>query len=73
MQAITGSTDTSITQLRDEAHRLRAEHSELKQRLGDLNGRVYLSPAEELEKKNLQKMKLAKKDRIAFLESNYGL
>ena len=52
-----------------EMERLRREHDELKARLGELNNRVYLSPVEEVEKKNLQKLKLAKKDRIATLSS----
>ncbi|MBI2373582.1 MAG: DUF465 domain-containing protein [Deltaproteobacteria bacterium] len=74
MLSTTSSHDTNgLTGIREEAHRLRAEHRELKERLNDLNGRVYLSPAEELEKKKLQKMKLQKKDRIAFLEATYGV
>ena len=55
--------------LMTEMERLRREHDELKARLGELNNRVYLSPVEEVEKKNLQKLKLAKKDRIATLTS----
>jgi len=52
-----------------EMERLRREHDELKARLGELKNRVYLSPVEEVERKNLQKLKLAKKDRIATLTS----
>jgi hypothetical protein len=55
-----------------EAERLRREHSELKARLVELNSRLYLSPAEELEKKQLQKLKLAKKDRLAALMVSYS-
>jgi hypothetical protein len=40
------------------------EHGKLKQRVDDLRSQPYLSPAEEVEKKNLQKRKLAEKDRI---------
>ena len=55
-----------------EAERLRREHSELKARLSELNSRLYLSPAEEFERKQLQKLKLAKKDRLAALMVNYS-
>ncbi|MCC7381774.1 MAG: YdcH family protein [Deltaproteobacteria bacterium] len=55
-----------------EAERLRREHGELKARLSELNSRVYLSPQEELERKTLQKLKLAKKDRIAALLVSYS-
>jgi uncharacterized protein YdcH (DUF465 family) len=55
-----------------EADRLRREHNELKARLQELNSRLYLSPAEELERKTIQKLKLAKKDRIAALLVSYS-
>lgn len=55
-----------------EAERLRQEHQELKSRLNELNARVYLSPSEELERKTLQKLKLATKDRIAALTVAYS-
>ena len=56
----------------DEAQRLRREHTELESRLAELNSRVYLNPQEQLEKKTLQKLKLAKKDRIAALLVSYS-
>jgi hypothetical protein len=62
------SRDTLAIQT--EADRLRREHTELKARLSELNSRLYLSPAEELERKQLQKLKLAKKDRLAALLVN---
>lgn len=55
-----------------EIERLQREHNELKSRLTELNSRVYLSPAEELERKTIQKLKLAKKDRIATLAVDYS-
>lgn len=61
-----------ILAVQAEAERLRREHSELKARLSELNSRLYLSPAEELERKTLQKLKLAKKDRLAALMVNYS-
>ena len=55
-----------------EVDRLKREHGELKARLLELNSRIYLSPTEEVEKKQLQKLKLAKKDRLAALMVNYS-
>jgi uncharacterized protein YdcH (DUF465 family) len=40
------------------------EHSRLKTQVERLTVRSYLSPGEEVEKKDLQKRKLAEKDKI---------
>ncbi len=40
------------------------EHVALEQQLAEFNRKLYLSPEQELEKKQLQKRKLAGKDRI---------
>ncbi len=64
--------DPEIVAREAECERLKHEHNELKARLSELNGRLYLSPAEEVEKKTLQKLKLAKKDRIAALQVAYS-
>jgi uncharacterized protein len=40
------------------------EHLQLEQRLAEFNRKVYLTPEQELEKKQLQKRKLSGKDRI---------
>ena len=40
------------------------EHLDLEKQLADFNRKLYLSPEQELEKKQLQKRKLAGKDRI---------
>lgn len=53
--------------LAGEAERLRREHGELEARLAELGRRVWLSSQEELEKKQLQKLKLVKKDRLLAL------
>lgn len=50
-----------------EVTRLRAVHRELKARLSELNTRLYLNPEEQVERKRLQKLKLATKDQIARL------
>ncbi len=46
---------------------LRREHRELEERLNSLDRRPFLNPAEELERKKLQKLKLVKKDRMLEL------
>jgi uncharacterized protein len=40
------------------------EHTELERELTPLQEKFYLSPEEEVEKKRLQKLKLAGKDKI---------
>lgn len=54
-----------------ELRRYWEEHGELERRLGVLQGKLYLSPEEELEKKRLQKLKLAGKDKIMEILSRY--
>lgn len=58
---------TSQSAARAEWARLDREHRELKARLSELNSRLYLNPDEELERKKIQKLKLAKKDRLVQL------
>ncbi len=41
------------------------EHRMLDEKLKEFDRKVYLSPDEEMERKRLQKLKLAKKDKIA--------
>lgn len=48
-------------------NKLRIEHAELEQRLDELNGRIYLTVEEQIEKKKIKKLKLQKKDKIAIL------
>jgi hypothetical protein len=40
------------------------EHQELKHKLEAFRNKLYLTPEEELEKKRIQKLKLASKDRL---------
>lgn len=49
---------------------LRDEHALLNRKIDALNARRYLSPAEQMQRKRLQKLKLATKDRIAALEAS---
>ncbi len=55
----------------DELKRYYEEHLELKRKLDDLQHRPFLTPAEEVEKKRLQKTKLAGKDRILEILNRY--
>ena len=48
----------------DELRALYEEHQGLKRRLENFRSKIYLNTEEELEKKRIQKLKLASKDRI---------
>lgn len=48
----------------EELRGLYAEHQEFKHRLEAFRNKLYLTPEEELEKKRIQKLKLASKDRM---------
>ena len=50
-----------------------ARHQSLESRLEEMNHRRYLSPEDDLERKRIQKSKLAVKDKIqAFLDQHQG-
>jgi len=68
------SEETVRTKLRSENaefERLEQEHRKLDQQLMSFETHVYLSPEEEFERRRLQKMKLAAKDRIADMIRRY--
>jgi uncharacterized protein YdcH (DUF465 family) len=46
------------------------EHRLLDEKLKELDRKVYLLPEEEVERKRLQKLKLARKDKIAQILSS---
>jgi uncharacterized protein len=48
------------------------EHRMLDEKLKEFDRKVYLTPDEEIERKRLQKLKLAKKDRIAEILSGHS-
>jgi uncharacterized protein len=59
-----------IQQLLEHDNELKSaylEHQELKHKLEAFRRKLYLTPEEELEKKNIQKLKLASKDRLMEL------
>jgi hypothetical protein len=47
------------------------EHVDLEKQLGAFQQKLYLTPDEEVEKKRLQKRKLAGKDKIMEILSRY--
>jgi hypothetical protein len=55
----------------EELRQLMQEHQELERQLEKYTSRNYLSPEEEMEKKRIQKLKLAGKDRIEEILSTY--
>jgi len=47
------------------------EHHQLEDTLHSIDSRVYLSPEEEMERKRIQKLKLAAKDRMMDIIRRY--
>ena len=59
--------EDAILSLVDQVPELRSlyvEHQGLKKQLDTLNHKHYLTPEEEMERKRIQKLKLAGKDRM---------
>lgn len=54
-----------------ELKRRLEEHEEFEHKLEEFNRRLYLTPQEELERKKIQKLKLAGRDRIEAILSKY--
>ncbi len=55
----------------EEFRKISEEHRNLDNVLAEIDKKVYLSPEEEMERKNVQKQKLARKDRMAELIRDY--
>jgi uncharacterized protein len=51
----------------EQLQALYVEHQELKLKLDAFRHKLYLTPDEEIEKKRIQKLKLASKDRMMEL------
>ena len=60
-----------LTQENEEFKAFFEEHSSLKAKLAEIKEKVHLTPEEELEKKDMQKLKLAKKDKMAEMVREY--
>jgi uncharacterized protein YdcH (DUF465 family) len=52
----------------EEYRRLRVQHQQYEQQLADLDRLHHLNPEQELERRTIQKLKLAGKDRMAAIE-----
>lgn len=55
----------------EEFRALYLEHHDLEQKLTELTRPKYLTPEQEVEKRRLQKIKLAGKDRMAKILKQY--
>jgi uncharacterized protein YdcH (DUF465 family) len=55
----------SLKKENEEFKKLLEEHHDLDVTLAEIDKKVYLTPEEEIERKKLQKLKLAKKDKMA--------
>jgi uncharacterized protein YdcH (DUF465 family) len=55
----------------EEFRKLTEEHRNLDLLLSEIDSKRYLTPEEEIERKNIQKQKLFKKDRMATLVREY--
>jgi uncharacterized protein YdcH (DUF465 family) len=54
-----------------ELKRRMDEHEEYERKLAELNRRLHLTPEEEVERKRIQKLKLAGRDRIEAILAKY--
>jgi uncharacterized protein YdcH (DUF465 family) len=54
-----------------ELRKFYQEHQECEKQLQDYQHKMHLTSAEEVEKKRIQKLKLAKKDRIMEILGRY--
>ena len=61
----------SLASENEELAELWREHQEFERRLEEYNTLRYLSPEEEVERKRLQKLKLAGRDRIEAILAQY--
>ena len=61
----------SLKKESEEFRKLVEEHHSLDGILTEMDRKVYLTPEEELERKKIQKQKLARKDRMAEIIRDY--
>ena len=55
----------------EEFRRLSEEHVEFERQLDQFNSKSFLTPTEEMERKKIQKLKLAGKDRMEMILSSH--
>ncbi len=56
----------------EEFIKLEVEHKQLEETLREIDKKKYLTPEEEIERKNIQKQKLQVKDRMAEFVRDYN-
>ena len=56
----------------DAFQRLWSQHLRYEQQIADLDRRLHLTPDQELERRTIQKLKLAGKDRMAAIVREAG-
>ena len=61
----------SLLEREPELRHYYEEHIDLERQLGTFQQKLYLTPEEEVEKKRLQKLKLAGKDKIMSILTRY--
>ena len=54
-----------------ELKRCMDNHQEFERKLEEMNRRLYLTPEEEIDRKKIQKLKLAGRDQIEAILSKY--
>ncbi len=68
------SEDVLVARLRTEDpefQKWEEEHHKLESSLASIDSHVYLSPEEEIERKRIQKLKLAAKDKMMEMVRRY--
>ncbi len=60
-----------VAKQNEELKKLWEEHLEYKEKIGELDRRTYLTPEQTVERRRLQKYKLAGKDRIEEILTHY--
>jgi uncharacterized protein YdcH (DUF465 family) len=74
MMNVEVSEEALVARLRmenPEFQKWEEEHHQLESTLANMDSHVYLTPEEELERKRVQKMKLAAKDRMMDMIRRY--
>ncbi|MBI5196852.1 MAG: DUF465 domain-containing protein [Nitrospirae bacterium] len=66
-----GEIEEILQKENEEYKKLEEEHKVLKQRLAEIDKIKYLTPEDEIERKKIQKKKLAQKDRMAEIIREY--
>lgn len=69
MRELSRESNAGVMEGNAELGALMSAHGELETRLESLDAHVYLTPEEQLERKQIQKQKLLLKDKIRALQA----